>query len=158
MRTQHRRKFVTGEQDKDPSEDLAAWLKDAGRREWRAPGSSESNASDGATDSSEDLFRYLEELAGRELKTREDVRGYFDELSAKDREASRIHARRQVIKEAALLLGLVTAFIQYHLLDINLQISRLPSTVVFVPVETRSALPRSGAHESWDAADPVRQG
>lgn len=152
MRAEHQGKFAMVKQEKDPSEDLAAWLKDTGRRAWRPLESSESDSSDRVTESSEDLFKYLEELVGRELKTREDVRRYFDELAARDREGSRIHARRQIIKESALLLGLVVAFIQYHLLDINLQISRLPSTVVFVPLETRSAPPRSSARVSRSSA------
>ena len=34
-----------------------------------------------------------------------------------------------------ILLALVAAYIQYHFLDVNLQIARLPTTLVFVPVE-----------------------
>ena len=126
---------VNEQQDKDPSVDLAGWLSDVGRRTWRPVQGPGKSASDGATVSNEDLVRYLEELAGREFKSREDVRLYVDELTRKDREANQVHRRRRVLKDTVLLLGLLMAFIQYHFLDINLQIARLPSTLVFVPVE-----------------------
>lgn len=136
---------MVNEQDKDPSVDLAGWLSDVGRRTWRpvqAPGKS---ASDRAPVSREDLVSYLEELAGREFRSRADIRLYIDELTRKDREANQVHRRRRVMKDTVLLLGLLTAFIQYHFLDINLQIARLPSTLVFVPVEAGISPQRNSA-------------
>lgn len=152
-RIEHPGKYVLSEQQKDPSEDLAGWLKDVGRRTWRIAQPPEKSANDFATESREELVSYLEELSGRELKTRADIRGYVDGLMAQVREARRIDRRRQTVKDTALLLALLAAFTQYHFLDINLQIARLPSTVVFIPVEAKSATPRSGAHVSWDTAD-----
>lgn len=80
----------------EAGEDLAAWLRDVGRRKWRPPQSTESNQCNRATDSIDDLFRYLEELAGRELRTREDIRRYVDELSVENLGAGRTHGRRQI--------------------------------------------------------------
>ena len=116
------------EQITEPSEELAAWLRDVGRR--TVTGIAK------PAESSDELVHYLEELAGCKFRTRDDIRRYFGELRARQRTVSRIHQRRRVIKETALLLALVTAFIQYHFLDVNLQIARLPSTIVFVPVDT----------------------
>jgi hypothetical protein len=135
------------------SEDLAAWLKDVGRRKWRPPQSIESNQSNRATESSEDLFRYLEELVGRELRTREDIRRYFDELSVENLEAGRTHRRRQIVKDTVLLLCLLTAYIQYNFLDVTLQIARLPTTLIFVPLDARIAPAPNSRHARWGGAD-----
>ena len=129
------------EHARDPSEDLAEWLTDVGHRTWRpVPGK---NRNDGATQTGEDLFRYVEELAGREFRSREDIRRYLGELSAQGEETGRIHRRQQVVKDTVLLLCLLTAYIQYNFLDVNLQIARLPSTVIFVPVEAGNTPARS---------------
>ena len=131
--------------DKDPSEDLAGWLKDVGRRTWHPSRQPGAGANDATNDSSDDLVRYLEELTGRKFTSRNDIRSYVDELAERERESSRIHARRQVVRDTVLLVCLLSAFIQYHFLDISLQISRLPSTVVFVPAQTGSAPARPSA-------------
>jgi hypothetical protein len=123
---------------RDPSEDLAQWLSDAGRRTWRSAAVAETSSGVGARESSGDLFKYLEELAGRELRSREDIRQYVGELSAPDQEASRTHKRQRLVKDTVLLLCLLTAYIQYNFLDVNLQIARLPSIVIFVPVDATS--------------------
>ena len=133
----------------DPSEDLAGWLKDVGRRTWR-PG--EKSANDVTAETRDDLVAYLGQLAGREFKTREDIRGYVELMTAPLREARRINRRRQTVRDTALLLALLASFIQYHFLDISLQIARLPSTVVFVPVEANNAAPHSRQPVSRDIA------
>lgn len=137
---------MMSEHARDPSEDLAEWLTDVGHRAWRPAPPSGQDRGTGATETGEDLFRYLEELAGRELRSRDDIRSYLGELSAQGRETSRIHRRRQIVKDTVLLLCLLTAYIQYNFLDVNLQIARLPSTVVFVPVEAGNAPVRSAHH------------
>jgi hypothetical protein len=135
------------EHARDPSEDLAEWLTDVGRRTWRRAPQSGTNLNDGAAERGEVLFRYLEELAGRKFRTREDIRRYLGELSAQGREAGRIHRRRQVVKDTVMLMCLLASYIQYNFLDVNLQIARLPATVVFVPVETGNA-PARGSHNA----------
>ena len=141
----------------EAGEDLAAWLRDVGRRKWRPPQSTESNQSNCATESIDDLFRYLEELAGREFRTREDIRRYVDELSVENLEAGRTHRRRQIVKDTVLLVCLLTAYIQYNFLDVTLQIARLPSTLIFVPLDAGSVpVPNSG-HARWGEADQAGQ-
>jgi hypothetical protein len=138
---------------KDPSEDLAQWLSDAGRRTWRSAAVAETSLGDRARESSGDLFRYLEELAGRELRSRDDIRRYVGELSAPDPEANRTHRRQRLVKDTVLLLCLLTAYIQYNFLDVNLQIARLPSIVIFVPVDAMNPPPRSGVQARRGDAD-----
>ena len=140
------------------SEDLAAWLKDVGRRKWCPPQLTESDQNKSATESSESLFTYLQELAGRELRTREDVRRYVDELSAANLEADRTQRRRHLVKDTVLLLCLLAAYIQYNFLDVTLQIARLPSTVIFIPLDVRSPPAPNSGHARWggvDQAGPV---
>ena len=140
---------------RDPSEDLAQWLADVGRRTWRPLPPAGANPVQNVSESREDLFGYLEQLVGRELKSRADVRDYLVELSARGCADEQIRRRRQVTKDTVLLLALLTAYIQYHFLDVSLQIARLPSTLVFVPVEARSSPPRSNHHALWGATGPL---
>ena len=123
------------ELDEDTSRELAAWLKDVGRRKWHPSHFPATGERKSDMQSSEDVIRYLEELTGRSIRSRDDVRRCFGELWARDRDAGRVYRRRQIVKEAAMLLCLVAAYIQYHFWDVNLQIARLPSTIVFVPAE-----------------------
>ena len=56
------------------------------------------------------------------------------------------------MKETALLFGLVAAYIHYYFWDVNLQIARLPHTLIFVPVDARSAPHDGSAHAGWSKA------
>lgn len=134
------------EQARDPSEDLAEWLADAGRRTWRPAQTPANGETQSVTESSEQLVGYLEELTGRKFASREDIRRYLEELSAQEEKAIRAQRRGQVMKDAVLLFCLLTAYIQYNFLDVNLQIARLPSTIIFVPMDARSAPARSSVH------------
>ena len=134
------------EQARDSSEELAEWLKDAGSRAWRKAPAPATNEADRMTESSAQLVGYLEELAGRKFRSREDVRAFVEELATQAQKASQAHRRGQVLKDTVLLFCLLSAYIQYNFLDVNLQISRLPSTIIFVPVDVRAAPPRASFH------------
>lgn len=142
---------VASELDEDTSRELAAWLKDAGRRRWQP--SKVSGTSADVAASSEELIRYLEELTGRRIRSREDLHGCFGEMQV----SGRIH-KRQTLKEALLLLCLAAAYIQYYFWDVNLQIARLPATVVFVPVDmAKNPPPRNAAGRTrWNEILPAR--
>ena len=133
------------ELDREPSEDLAEWLTAVGRRTWISSRPAGIRTG-GAKESSEELIGYLEELSGRKFRSREDVKRYVDALTAKSRDASLAHWRSQVIKDTVLLLCLLTAYIQYSFLDINLQISRMPSTLIFVPADIGNPSQRNANH------------
>jgi hypothetical protein len=85
-------------------------------------------------ESSADLFQYLEHASGRKLRTREDVRRLLDELSAKSPAGSRAMRLWRTGKQGMWLLLLVTAFLQYYLLDVLVGIDSLPEIRVSVPV------------------------
>jgi hypothetical protein len=131
------------EHARDPSEDLAAWLTEAGRRAWHPAQTPAKAAADGATESSGQLVGYLEELAGRKFVSREDIRRYVDEYSTRAQKSSQAQRRRQVLRDTVLLFCLLSAYIQYNFLDVSLQIARLPSSIIFVPVEAMDAPVRS---------------
>lgn len=131
-------------QDVEPSESLAAWLSEVGRR--AAPAYIVSGY---APEAADDLVKYLEELAGRELRSREDIRRYVAEISAADRHANPVYKRRRFMKETALLFALAAAFIHYYFWDVNLQIARLPSMLIFVPLEARDQPHATGAQAAW---------
>ena len=135
------------EQQLEPSESLAAWLAEVGRR--AAPAHILSRR---APESSEDLVRYLEQLAGTELRSREAIRRYIAEVAVQDRNANPVYKRRRFVKETALLVGLLAAYIHYYFWDVNLQIARLPHTLIFVPVDARSAPHGSSEHAGWSKA------
>ena len=134
------------EQARDSSEELAEWLKDAGSRAWRKAPAPATNEADRMTESSAQLVGYLEELAGRKFRSREDVRAYVEELSTQAQKASQAHRRGQVLKDTVLLFCLLSAYIQYNFLDVNLQIARMPSTIIFVPVNAHTSPARTGFH------------
>ena len=108
------------------SEDLARWLQEVGRRRSSAP-------------SREDLLDHLEKVAGRKIKTPQDIRDYVNELTRKAQSRSRIQQRFKNIVLAVLLL---VSLLQYYFIDVRLQILSQPSLTVFIP--TKSS-PQSGA-------------
>src|SRR3989337_2742987 len=92
---------------RDASEDLAQWLQEVGRRR-NAP-----------KDPDEALRIHLEQLAGRTIRTREDITEYVSELSDKARGK---RTRSQQVKNALLGVLLVIAILQYYFIDVQLDI------------------------------------
>jgi hypothetical protein len=112
-------------QARDPSEDVAEWMKEVGRRKQRH----------GARDSDKALRLHLEELAGRKIETREDISGYVAELS---READTKLSRARYLRNGLLGILLVVAVLQYYFIDVQLEILSQPALTVFVPVKPAS--------------------
>ena len=86
------------------------------------------------TESRADLIQYLEHASGRELQTREDVRRFLEDISAKTSVDSRATRLWRTAKQGMWLLMLVGAFLQYYFLDILVEINSLPEIRVSVPV------------------------
>ena len=81
--------------------------------------------------SQEELLRALEQLSGRQIRTRADAEACARELRA--RLQSDPTARRwQQAKSIALVALAAFAFLQYYLIDVFLQIASLPQVTVFV--------------------------
>ena len=90
--------------------------------------------SERSSESDADLMRYLEDAAGRGLRTREDIRRYLEEISGKRPERSPATQLWHIARQGTWLLLLVAAYLQYYFLDILVEIDSLPSIRVTVPV------------------------
>ena len=83
------------------------------------------------------MIRHLEQLAGRAIRTREDVSEYLKEISARKAGDDPSVQRWKAAKRVTLLVTLSAAFLQYYFMDVALQIMSLRELVQFVPVSAR---------------------
>jgi hypothetical protein len=84
----------------------------------------------------EELVQQLEQLTGRVLKTRADIRAYVREAATRNA-ADHPSVRRWLrVKKGTLIALLAFGVIQYYVLDVMLQIAALPNNTYFVPVKT----------------------
>jgi hypothetical protein len=102
----------------DPSEEVADWLKEVGRRRVD-PGRSESEA---------ELLAHLERLSGKPLRTRADIDALVRSLAG--HQQPRRGAR---LKNALLGALLVVSILQYYFIEVQLQILSQPALTVFAP-------------------------
>lgn len=85
----------------------------------------------GNSESSEALIQYLEQVSGRALRSREDIRRYLDEVSRNNGpRRSLLHT----LKQGMWLALLVVAYLQYYLLDVMNQINDIPEVRVNLPM------------------------
>jgi hypothetical protein len=116
-----------GATDTEPQEDigreLAQWLKEVGHR---LPAAMRARSHE----SPEEVLRYLSELAGRPLRTREDITLYLEGLHRERLAAEQAVTRRRIWREAAILTLVVAAYLQFYFWDVFIQIERLPTVVV----------------------------
>ena len=85
-------------------------------------------------ESSENLIQYLEQLSGRQLRTREDVRRLLDEISTKSPDAGPTSSLMRTLKQGMWLALLAAAYLQYYFLDVLNQINSIPEIRVNLPV------------------------
>lgn len=78
------------------------------------------------TESSQELIQFLEQLSGRQLRTREDVRRFLKETEAKREGADRTARIWQTVKQGTWLLLLALAFLQYYFLGVLIDINSMP--------------------------------
>ena len=87
----------------------------------------------------EEMLTDLEARIGRRLRTLGDVRAYLRELDAAVE--TRIAKRAcfwATAKQVTWLVLLLFSFLQYHLIDVLLEIASLREMTVFVPVAPNS--------------------
>lgn len=95
--------------------------------------------------SREELLQYLDQLAGRSIRTRGELEAYLNELKASEEPAQpRLLDRRwAVAKHAVLGVGLLIAVLQYYLIDIYVEILSMQRVLFLSPAGStlrRSAL------------------
>ncbi len=87
------------------------------------------------SESSEVLIQYLEQVSGRALRSREDIRRYLDEVSRNN--STRVPPRASLLhtlKQGTWLALLIMAYLQYYLLDVMKQIDDMPEVQVNLPM------------------------
>ena len=77
-------------------------------------------------ESGEHLLQYLEQMSGRKLRTREDIRRFLDETSRKSPEASPALSLWRTLKQGMWLALLTAAYLQFYFLDVLNQINSIP--------------------------------
>jgi len=117
--------------DSGDGEQLAQWLKDAGRRaQSKVPAASDS---DDTYNSPASLHRYLEELAGRPLQSHTEVLAYLREVAGTQPEAVRERERRRMVREVSLIALLAVSYLHFYFWQVQLEIAALQSVSVFIP-------------------------
>jgi len=118
-------------------EQLAQWLKEAGRRAQSAAPAVVGDGDD-SYNSPASLHRYLEELAGRSLGSHAEVLAYLREVAGTQPEALRERERRRMVREVSLLALLAISYLHFYYWQVQLEIAALRSVSVFIPApETR---------------------
>jgi len=113
-------------------EQLAEWLKEAGRRTQSAA-RAEPAAAEDTYNSPASLHKYLEELAGRKLQTHAEVLAYLREVAGTQPDVHREVERRRMVREVSLLVLLAVSYLHFYYWEVQLEIAALQSVGVFVP-------------------------
>jgi hypothetical protein len=118
--------------DDGGGEQLAQWLKEAGRRTPVRRAAVDEDA-DESYNSPASLHHYLEALAGRKLQSHAEVLRYLREVAGTQPEAQRERERRRMVREVSLLALLAISYLHYYYWEVQLQIAALQSVSVFIP-------------------------
>lgn len=102
--------------------ELAQWLQDSGRRRAIC-----------LKESPEELLKYLEELTGEKLSSREHILAYFGKLRIQKTERLASQEKRRSAREIVLVTLLALALAQFYFWDVNLQIALAKTMHFFVP-------------------------
>jgi hypothetical protein len=114
---------------------LAEWLKEAGRRARReAPAGGDA---DETFNSPAELHRFLENLAGRPLQSHGEVLHYLQHVAGTSPQAHREQERRRLVREVLLLLLVSLSYLHYYYWEVQVEIAKLNSLRIFVPASTQ---------------------
>jgi len=114
-------------------EELADWLKEAGRRAQTRARDDAAAEQDDTYNSPASLHRYLEELAGRKLQTHAEVLEFLKEAAGSQPRGYREHERRRMVREVALIALLAVSYLHFYYWEVQLEIAALNSVNVIVP-------------------------
>lgn len=119
---------------------LAEWLKEAGRRARReAPAAADAD-DDRSYNSPAELHRYLEQLAGRPLQSHGDVINYLREVAGTNPREHRHLERRRMVREVSLLLVLALSYLHYYYWEVQVEIAKMNSLRIFVPASSTASM------------------
>jgi hypothetical protein len=89
--------------------------------------------SDETYNSPASLHRYLEELAGKPLRSHAEVLNYLAEVAGSRPQTHYVSERRRMVRELALIGLLAVSYLHYYYWEVQLQIAALNSARVFMP-------------------------
>lgn len=91
---------------------------------------------DAQPETHDELVQHLESLTGRTLKTRQDIRSYVREVSARKAADDPSVRRWLKVKKITLTALLGFSVMQYYILDVLLEVVSMRTTTYFVPATT----------------------
>lgn len=121
--------------DNGEGEQLAQWLKEAGRRAHTGTREAAAEPSDEHYNSPASLHRYLEELAGRKLQSHAEVLQFLKEAAGSQPEAHAARERRRMVREVALITLLAVSYLHYYYWEVQLEIAKLNEVRTFIPAK-----------------------
>ena len=120
--------------DNSSGEQLTQWLKEAGQRAGRsAPGAAAGDDGDETYNSPASLHRYLEELAGRPLRSHAEVLDFLEQVAGGEHRAHHDQRRQRMVREGTLLFMLAVSYLHYYYWEVQVQIATLKSVNTFLP-------------------------
>lgn len=128
--------------DNGAGEQLADWLKEAGRRARAAERAFAEAPGDEHYNSPASLHRYVEELAGRKLQSHAEVLEFLREVAGSQPEAHAARERRRMVREVALLALLALSYLHYYYWEVQLEIAKLNELRTFIPAKERAPVKR----------------
>ena len=118
---------------------LAEWLKEAGRRARREAPAGANADDDRSYNSPAELHRYLERLADRPLHSHGDVLNYLKEVAGSNPREHRHLERRRMVREVSLLVVLALSYLHYYYWEVQVEIAKMNSLRIFVPTTTTAS-------------------
>ncbi len=110
------------DENKENDAELVRWLEDSGRRRVVR-----------LNETPEALLKYLEELTGAPLGSRDDIHQYLSKAKAQESERLKAQDKKRTWREAVLLVLLGLALGHYYYWGLQLEIGSLEKVFYFVP-------------------------
>jgi len=111
-------------------ESLAQWLKEAGRRAQRAVPAAEDGGD--TYNSPASLHHYLEELAGKPLRSHTEVLAFLNAVAGQQPANLQVVERRRMVRELSLLALLALSYLHFYYWEVQLEIAALNSVRTFL--------------------------
>ena len=127
-----------GDGGESGGDQLADWLKEAGRRARREAPARASDDDDRTFNSPAELHRYLEQLAGRPLQSHAELLHYLSEVAGSNPREHRYLERRRMVRELSLLFLLSLSYLHYYYWEVQVEIAKLNALRIFVPATSHS--------------------
>jgi hypothetical protein len=110
-------------------EALAQWLKEAGRRAQHTVPAAEDGGD--TYNSPASLHHYLEELAGKPLRSHTEVLAFLNAVAGQLPANLQVVERRRMVRELSLLALLMVSYLHFYYWQVQLEIAALNTVRTF---------------------------